>query len=45
MFHGNVCLLKTKLYDSIKQKWEDLRALVKEASNVTVTVPFVHFED
>ena len=42
MFHGNVCLLKTK--NVIKQKWEHLSAAVKEASNITVTVPFAHFK-
>ena len=36
--------VKDKLCDNIKQKWEDLRGAVKEASNVTVTVPFVHFK-
>ena len=33
-----------KLCDNIKQKREDLRAAVKEASNVTVTATFVHFK-
>ena len=36
--------VKDKLCDNIKQKWEDLRAVVKEASDITVTVPFVHFK-
>ena len=36
--------VKNKLCDKIKQKWEELRATVKEASSINVTVPFVHFK-
>ena len=36
--------VKGKLCDNIKQKWEHVKAAVKEASNLTVNVPFVQFK-
>ena len=36
--------VKDKFCDNINKKWEDLRLAVKEASNITATVPFVQFK-